>query len=135
MSSVIQKIFARLLIIVLGVVSIFTGGNPDNINLELKEPVTPETQVIQVEVINYTGKKVITGEAFVIEKNEDGVWFELAFAEDYSAQEIAIEIRNLQAITFKIDLIKAFGKTLDEGEYRLTKTVGSNVSVTFTVSA
>lgn len=62
------------------------------------------------------------------------MWTELAFAEDYSVKEIAIEISNLQAITFKIDLIKAFGKTLDEGEYRLTKTVGSNVSVTFTVS-
>lgn len=134
MSSVIQKLFARLLIIVLGVVSIFTGGNADNISLELKEPVTPQTQVIQVEVINYTGKKVTTDEAFIIEKNEDGVWAELAFAEDYSVKEIAIEISNLQAITFKIDLIKAFGKTLDEGEYRLTKTVGSNVSVTFTVS-
>lgn len=134
MLSVIQKLFARLLIIVLGVVSIFTGGNADNISLELKEPVTPQTQVIRVEVINYTGKKVTTDEAFIIEKNEDGVWTELAFAEDYSVKEIAIEISNLQAITFKIDLIKAFGKTLDEGEYRLTKTVGSNVSVTFTVS-
>lgn len=134
MLSVIQKLFARLLIIVLGVVSIFTGGNADNISLELKEPVTPQTQVIRVEVINYTGKKVITDEAFIIEKNEDGAWTELAFAEDYSVKEIAIEISNLQAITFKIDLIKAFGKTLDEGEYRLTKTVGSNVSVTFTVS-
>lgn len=68
MLSVIQKLFARLLIIVLGVVSIFTGGNADNISLELKEPVTPQTQVIRVEVINYTGKKVTTDEAFIIEK-------------------------------------------------------------------
>lgn len=136
MSVTMQKFFARILVIIIGIFSVFTGGNPENIKLELKNEVTTETEIIEVAALNYTGRQVSTGEGFTLEKNTDGEWVELKFAEDFVVNEIATIIRNLQTVTFSINVVKAFGKTLDEGEYRLTKEfLACEKSVIFNVTA
>ena len=137
MSVTIQRLFARLLVIIMGIVAVFTGGNMNNIQLELKNEVTTETEMIEVSIFNYTGKTITTDKCISLEKNENGEWVKVDFAEDYAFEEIGIIMRNLQTVTLTINLLQAFGKTLDEGEYRLTKEVatGANSSVTFTVNA
>ncbi len=137
MSITLQKIFSRLLIVVLGIVAVFTVGNKDNIKLELKNEVTTKTEIIEITVLNYTGKTLTTGEEISVEKNENGEWVKMDFAEDYVINELAIVIRNLKSANFKINVVDAFGKTLDEGEYRLTKSFGEGISAcaVFTVRA
>ena len=137
MSVTIQRLFARLLVIIMGIVAVFTGGNMNNIQLELKNEVTTETEIVEVQIFNYTGKTITTDKYISLEKNENGEWVKVDFAEDYAFEEIGIIMRNLQTVNLTINLVKAFGKTLDAGEYRLTKEVatGVNSSVTFTVNA
>lgn len=71
-----------------------------------------------------------------LEKNENGEWVKVDYVEDYYFDEIGIIINNLQTTTLKINVLDAFGKTLDEGEYRFTKefSTGINSSVTFNVN-
>lgn len=137
MSLTMQKIFARLIVLVMGFLAIFTGGNMNNINLELKHEVTTKTEMIEIDVLNYTGKNITTDEQFLLEKKENEQWTKVDFSENYFFKDIAVVINNFQTITFKINVIEAFGKTLDEGEYRLLKTFGeaTNCSLTFTINA
>lgn len=134
MSETMKKFFARILIIVMGIAAVFTGGNPENIKLELKDEVNTKTEVIEYTVLNYTGREMATGLDFVIEKNVDGQWVKLPLRDGYVVNEIGVIIRNLQKVSFDIHVVDAFGKTLDEGEYRLSKSdIGG--SVEFTVTA
>ncbi len=138
MSFNVKKLFTRILAIILGMIAVFTGGNVDNIQLEIKNEVTTKTEVIQVEVLNGTGKKITADYGFSFEKNEDGKWVKIDFSDDYKIKETAVIIRNLQTVIFTINVVEAFGKTLDEGEYRITKDgfeSYSNNSIVFTVKS
>lgn len=138
MSETMKKFFARILIIVMGITAMFTGGNAKNVKVEIKDEVTTKTEVIEYTVLNYTGRKIGGGLDFVIEKNVDGQWIKLPFREGYVINEIGVDIANLQTFKFSINIVNAFGKTLDEGEYRLFKDLGPgdvSGSVEFTVTA
>lgn len=139
MSAEIKKLFAKLLAIILGIVAVFSGGNAENIDLSVKNDVTVKTEIIELEVSNCSGRELTTGNYFTLEKNENGEWVKVAFSKDYMVEEDAVVIRNLQTVSFSVNVVRAFGKTLDAGEYRLGKTfTGRNigavdVGVTFVV--
>lgn len=125
MPIAVQKIFAQVLAIIMGILAMFTGGNMENIKLELANEVTTETEVVEVQVMNYTGKQITTDKQFSLEKKENGEWVKVEFADDYCVEEIAVIINNLQTVTFKINVLDTFGEALAEGEYRLSKDFGA----------
>lgn len=99
----------------------FAGGNTDNVKLEIKNEITTKTETIQIEVFNGSGKTITTGFTFDLEKKENGEWIKMEFSEDYKIKETAVIIRNLMSGSFRFNVVEAFGKTLDAGEYRITK--------------
>lgn len=137
MPIAVQKIFAQVLAIIMGILAMFTGGNMENIKFELANEVTNEIEVIEVQVMNYTGKQITTDKQFSLEKKENGEWVKVEFADDYSVEEIAVIINNLQTVTFKINVLDTFGEALSEGEYRLSKDFGAEIPcyLEFTVKA
>ncbi len=133
-----KKLLTRIIAIILGIIAVFTGGNVNNVHLEIKDEITTETEVIEVDIFNGSGRRIATGEEFDIEKKVDGKWERLHFVDNYSYPEIAYIIVNLHTMSFYFDVIKAFGKHLDEGQYRFVKPdleKYPNNSVEFTVKA
>lgn len=115
----ITSIFAKIIAVLMSFFYMFVGGNPEKIEVSIKEPVTTESTEIEYVITNYTGKTVYADKFFTVEKSVDGQWVAVPFAEDTATEEIAIRLLNCQSVTLTMDLLGYFGKTLEKGEYRL----------------
>ena len=128
----ITAIFAKIIAVIMSFFYMFTGGNPEKIEVRIEKPVTTESTEIEYTITNYTGKEVFVDKFFTIEKNIDGQWTAVAFTEGAATEEIAIRLLNCQSITLIADLLEYFGNPLEKGEYRLVLP-GISASVTFNV--
>ena len=115
----ITTIFAKIIAVIMSFFYLFVGGNPEKIDVCIKEPVTTESTEIEYVITNYTGKTVYADKFFAVEKNVDGRWTAVPFSDDAATEEIAIMLLNCQSVTLTVDLLEYFGKTLEKGEYRL----------------
>ncbi len=132
----LKQIIAGLLAVLTMISSMIFGGKFGKVEIEIKDEITTETQTIEFNVLNYSLKEIVTDESFTLEKNNNGKWEKVNFSDDYVIHDLAVVIKGIHSSTFKIDLIKAFGKTLDKGEYRITKEIGGKeYSVSFGVTA
>lgn len=135
MSDAIQKIFSKFIAFILAVITSLMGTTTDVPELRIKENVTTSTDIVSVEVINYTGEEVTTGNYFIVEKKDGEQWVKLDFKDDYAVTDMAYIIKNRSTAVFKFSFVNAFGKPLDAGEYRIGKSFGEKVSyATFTVT-
>ncbi len=129
----IVALFAKIVAVIMSLFYMFTGGNPEKIEVCITEPVTTESTEIEYVITNYTGKTVHADKFFAVEKNTDGQWTAVPFVEGTATEEIAIVLLNCQSVTLTVDLFEYFGKNLEKGEYRLVLSAVS-ASVEFTVA-
>lgn len=115
----ILAMLSKIIAVLMSFFYMFSGGNPDKVTVSVVNQPTDETTVIEYEIENYSGVTVYADAYFTIEKNVDGNWVAVPFADDATVNDIAIEVRNCQTVTLKIDLNRQYGHTLDEGTYRL----------------
>ncbi len=115
----IAVFFAKIIAVMMSFFYMFTGGNPEKIEVRIEEPVTTESTEIEYVITNYTGKTVYADKFFTVEKNTDGQWTAVPFIEGAATEEIAIVLLNCQSVKLTVDLLEYFGKTLEKGEYRL----------------
>ncbi len=133
MSIVKSAVLSRIIAIILGIIAMFNGAEMSNITFELKGAVTTQSESIVVEVFNYTGQDIEMDEYFTLEVKQNDEWVKVA--QSGSVNDITRVIKNIRSAEITINIVKAFGKTLDVGEYRLTKNyTGANTcSVIFNV--
>ncbi len=115
----ILAVFTKVIAVIMSFFYMFTGGNPEKIEVRIEEPVITESTEIEYVITNYTGKTVYADKFFTVEKNTDGQWTAVPFIEEAATEEIAIRLLNCQSVTLTVDLLEYFGKTLEKGEYRL----------------
>lgn len=115
----ITAIFAKIIAVIMSFFYMFTGGNPEKIEVRIEKPVTTESTEIEYVITNYTGTAVGADKYFSVEKKVDGQWTAVPFVDDAATEEISIVLYNCQSVTLTVDLISYFGKTLEKGEYRL----------------
>lgn len=133
MSFLSSAFFTRIIAILMGIIAMFTGGNMENVSMEVKNQVTTDSESIVFEMYNYTGKTLNIGKTFTLEENQEGEWEEVTKISSVDA--ISATVYNLTTYTQTIDIKEMFGKNLEAGEYKLTKDIGENsYSVTFTVT-
>lgn len=116
----VKKIFAALL-------SVFTvlfslGG--EKIAMDIQVEYEPE-QSIRVEWTNYTGTVIYVPTDFSVEKQTDGEWEPIVFADDYAFRDILSVVYPLQGGTFSFRSEEAFGKQLSDGTYRFCLAYGT----------
>lgn len=128
----ITTIFAKIIAVIMSFFYMFTGGNPEKIEVRIEEPVTTESTEIEYVITNYTGRTVYADKFFSVEKYVDGQWVSVPFAEGAATEEVAIRLLNCQSVTLTVDLLEYFGKTLEKGEFRLILP-GVSASAEFTV--
>lgn len=117
------SLFTRFISVILSIIAMFTGGNPEKITMKSTGDITTETTVIEYSIENYTGRRCSFGLDFSIEKYENGSWVELPFDDGYAYIEIAVICKNTQTYTGTINLNTALGHPLEKGNYRLLKNV------------
>ncbi len=115
----IKKIFAALL----SVFAMLFSFGTENIAMDIQVSYAPE-QTICVEWKNQTGA-VIYSPRYSVEKQVDGEWENVAFAEHFGFNEMATTHYPLQGGTFTIKSEEVFGKTLSAGTYRFNFEYGT----------
>lgn len=129
----IFAVFTKIIAVIMSFFYMFTGGNPEKIEVRIEETVTTDSTEIEYVITNYTGRTVYADKFFTVEKDIDGQWTEVPFVEGAATEEIAIVILNCQSIKLSVDIIKYFGKTLEKGDYKLILP-GISASAEFTVA-
>ena len=128
-----MNFFSRLLAILLSFIAFFTGGNYNNIEFCVLSEVTTESETIEIEIKNYSGKKIVLDKYFILEKIDGDVVEEIPCIGE--VKDIAISVNNIGTYTETLKIVELFGTTLDAGDYRLSKNLNNGyiISVVFTV--
>ena len=128
-----MNFFSRLIAILLSFIAFFTGGNYNNIEFYVSSEVTTESETIEIEITNYSGKKIVFDKYFTLEKIDGDVVKEIPCIGEVN--DIAISINNTVTYTETLKIVELFGSTLDSGDYRLSKNLNNGyiISVDFTV--
>ncbi len=114
----LQAVFAKLLSVVLTIVSLFTVAKPQNVALTVRT-ATPET--VKIEFKNNTGKVISPEQRWTLEKKTGNGYEEIPFLEDDPGwNEIAESCPPTLTGVRTIDAQRCFGRTLLPGEYRFT---------------
>lgn len=109
----------KLIAILMSFFYMFMGGNPDKVTLNLAEQPTADSEYLYIEIDNYSGKTVWIDESIVLEKEIDGEWIEVPTAEGFGFSETAIQVKNCNSYTIKINLVNTYGHKLEKGSYRI----------------
>ncbi len=111
----VKKVFAAFLSVF---AMLFSFGS-EKIVTDIQVETAPE-QTICVEWKNMTGTVIYSSEYFTVEKQTDGEWETVAFADDFACKDIATVVYPLQGGTFKFKSEEAFGTKLSDGTYRFS---------------
>lgn len=133
-TSLTKSFFARIVAVMLAFVAMISGGKMGKIEMEITQPVNVSSEQILIEVRNYSGKTICFGEDFTLEKNENGEWVQVEFAEDAAFHEVAIILNPLGTYKQAINISAMFGHHLEAGEYKIAKQISQNCSAVFTVT-
>lgn len=92
----------------------------NSVELRLNDTVyTNDMESIDAVWYNNSSAVLTIGEAFWIEKNEDGKWTKLSGSENIVFEDYAIEIPSEKSYNFTYK-IKAYFGDLEPGEYRIS---------------
>ena len=110
--------------------SAYQPGGAANVTMNLSD-VTPTGAVVTIQ--DHNPEPFVYGEWFVIEREKDGVWYEVKTKiNDYGFNEIGWLTDNGE-LTMTVDWEWLYGE-LPEGHYRILKQAGAEViSAEFTV--
>lgn len=134
-TSLMKSFFTGLVSVFLAFVAMISGGKMGQIELEVTQPVNVSSEQIVIEIRNYSGKSIAFDEYFTLEKNEDGEWIPVEFAEDASFNDIANILKPIGTYKDSISILAMFGHYLEAGEYKLTKQINQkDFSAVFTVT-
>lgn len=134
-TSIMKRFFTGIVSVILAFVAMVSGGKTGQIELAVTQPVNVSSEQIEFEIRNYSGKTIAFDEYFTLEKNEDGKWVQVEFAEDASFYDIASMLRPLGTYKHSINVFAMFGHFLEAGEYRITKQINQKAySAVFTVT-
>ena len=115
----LSVLFSKIIAVIMSFFYMFIGGNPNSVDVSLVDQPTTESTCIEYKVTNYSGTTMFIDKYFSIEQKVDDEWTPLPFTDDAATEDIAIRLLNCQSITLSIDLMRQYGHTLDEGEYKL----------------
>ena len=113
-----NSIFSRLIAIILFVLYAFAPCNPEGLTLSAAAD-NGEEQKITVEWQNNT-KKAIGIPRYFVEKEENGEWTDVPFAEGFGFPDIASVYYPSEKDKITIVSERVFGQRLPEGKYRIT---------------
>lgn len=111
--------FTKIIAIIMSFFYMLIGGNPDKVMLEFVTQPTAESEYIEIEIQNYSGKTVTTDKSVKLEKEVDGTWVEVPAVCGF--EEIAVQIRNCKTFSLKINIVDMYGHKLESGKYRISK--------------
>lgn len=111
--------FTKIIAIIMSFFYMLIGGNPDKVMLEFVKQPTAESEYIEIEIQNYSGKTVTTDKSVKLEKEVDGTWVEVPAV--FGFEEIAVQIRNCKTFFLKINIVDMYGHKLESGKYRISK--------------
>lgn len=130
-TSLMKSFFASIIAVMLAFVTMISGGKMGKIEMEVTQPVNVSSEHIEIEIRNYSSKSICFGEDFTLEKNENGEWVQVEFAEGAAFHEVAIILNPLGTYKHSINILAMFGHYLEAGEYKITK---QSCSAVFTVT-
>lgn len=128
-----MNFFSRLLAILISIIAFFTGGNYNNIEFCVLSEVTTESETIEIEINNYSGKKIVFDNYFTLEKIDGEEVQKIHCIGEVT--DVAISVNNAGTYTETLKIAELFGTTLEAGDYRLSKKINNGyvISVDFTV--
>lgn len=130
----LKQIIASILAVLMMLSSMITGGKFGKVEVSLVGNVTTESEELTLEIKNYSFKSVSYGEEFTLEVKNGENWEKVPVTGGFYAYRATL--RGLVSTEVTVELQNVFGKTLEAGEYRLTKEVGGKEYVIeFSVSA
>ena len=115
MNNLFEKI-KKTLTALLSVLAVLFSFGTEKIEMDIQVQYAPE-QTICVEWTNLTATTVHSPR-YSLEKQTDGTWAPVAFAESFGFKEIASVHYPLQGGSFTVNCGEVFGKTLAPGTYR-----------------
>lgn len=121
MSDMIQKIFSKIIAFILAVIASLSGEYAKAPEIAIKNDVLTSTALVQVQVVNNTKESYATFNTCTLEKKVGEDWVKMDYSLGYEPSSTAYIISSRQTVTLTIDVVNAFGNTLDIGYYRLSK--------------
>lgn len=122
MSNTIQKLFSKIIAFILAVITSLAGGDAaKSPEISVKNDVDIATTIIQIEVKNNTSDSYVTLGDFTLEKKEGENWVKMDFLSSFEPSSIAYIVNKRQTVILSIDILNAFGSTLNAGQYRVSK--------------
>ena len=119
--NALKRIISSLLAVLMTISVMIKDGKFGKVELVVTDEVTTESEKIELEIHNYSGKKVGFGYDYSVEMLKGNKWEKLPLCGGFN--EPYIIINRFGVFKQSIDIEKMFGQKLETGEYRVIKSL------------
>ncbi len=131
-----KSILSGIIAFILGITSVFSGGQFFKVSIAVVNEVTEQSETINLEITNKTLLTASWDDYFSLEKKNGEEWEKVEIIGNFLDYAAILSPFHTQKQT--IEIKKMFGDYLSKGEYRISKEIDignnrENISAVFSV--
>lgn len=119
MSDTIKTTVFRIVLLLFVLSDLLSGGKMKNVELVVLNEISPQTETIELQMTNHTGRYIDKDRLFHLEKREGDQWISVPWYEPI--EETSSHMAPGHVSTQSIPIVRMFERYLEPGDYRIFK--------------